>query len=305
MKIVNCDLHKVALAALVLGVFSLNPLAKADEEQLPEAKRDGLKWGELRSLSANTFSVRVDGDMLVFTGSIPKGCATGRAMSEVDSGEGRHALTINLPNCPQGDTSRLSTDDKKLVQVKAAFPAKAFNSSVDGKFCLLYSANGDGEAGCDPIMVGGKQLEHVSQGTLVQRASAEQDRRDTAAREAQARREREDRERKEKALIEKLKLLCKQGDFVGFGAEIEAARAFLGDVTKIIEQMDAVKKKFFEDAIKKAKADDVKTAYENYLQAASENGWDTEEVTAAYVARRIDLMKEAVNGSDSAEKSDS
>ena len=66
-------------------------------------------------------------------------------------------------------------------------------------------------------------------------------------------------------------------------------------MSQIIAKVDGLKKKYYEDQVKKAKdIDSIKDAYETYLDAAGANGWDTDDVNNAYADRRLDLMNTLV-----------
>jgi len=279
--------NKLALAALLLGAFTLNPMASAldpapetfqanpvldpelEEEQLLAAERDGMKWGELKRVAPD-FTVKIEGDMIVFSGSMPKECAKGRSMSEVESSKGQHALKINLPNCANGLGSLTTLQQKERVQIKGAFPAKSFDSNQDGVFCLLYSATGDDEMKCDTIMIGKEQLAHISV-----------DSQDQSIRKTEL-------SKKEKDLKSKVGLLCKQGDFQTLGLELEAAAEWLGDLTTILDQIGKAKVQSLTKSLKKAKdPEELKLAYEALLA----EDIDPEVALNSYVSRRLEMSK--------------
>jgi len=333
MKIVTCELHKIALAALVLGVFSLSPLAKADnapaappvdslisgsadakpaalapiaapakaaaadaDSGLISAPADdgldaansnfagGMSLQNIKDISSG-FNVRLQGDALVMDGRIPRKCALGASISvssvaDDDGKSGHHAIKF-IPG--EGCDHLTGKDRKDMVKLSSSALFGASRSladnSIDGQVCIAHSD--DGPEACDPI----PNAVFKSQASFIHDAIAKKVKA-TAA----------DRERKEQEFINKLNILCKQGDFVGFGKEIEAARAFLGDVTEILAKVDGLKQKGLADQIKKAKsADDVNDAYHAYLEAAEANGWDTEDASASFADKRGELLKTVVS----------
>jgi len=228
MKIVNVEMQKIALAAFIIGAFSLNPLARAEDpvtedDGLIGSSRDGISLADMKNV-ASGFNIRIVGDTLVMDGSIPRKCAEGASFTVSSSAAegnkpGQHEIKINLnqaclrmkPN-ERGAPVRLSSP--------ALFgPSRSIaDTSIDGKVCLLHAE--DGPSTCDTI----PNLNYTSQNTLNARALDEAAKKKRAEEAANAKRDNELRDRKEKELIEKLNLLCKNGDFASFGAEVEAAK---------------------------------------------------------------------------------
>ncbi|MGZ3654834.1 MAG: hypothetical protein ACXVB9_20230 [Bdellovibrionota bacterium] len=332
MKIVTCELHKITLAALLLGVFSLSPLAKADDvaaappvdslisaPAAPVAKAPaapaaakaadadaglvsapeddgleaansnfsgGMSLANLRNV-ASGFNVRLVGDSLVMDGRIPRKCAIGASISVSsvageDGKPGQHAIKF-IPG--DGCDHLTGKDRKDMVKLSssALFGASRSlaDSNIDGQVCISHSD--DGPETCDAI----PNAVFKSQASFLQDAMAVKAKANVKARED-----------KEAEIINKLNILCKQGDYVTFGKEIEAARAFLGDVTAILAKVDGLKQKGLADQIKKAKnADDVNDAYHAYLEAAEANGWDTDDAAASFADKRGELLKAAVTDS--------
>jgi|GEM_PF-5555710 len=280
------QMKKLAFAALLLGAFTLNPMAKADDEpveELPDSKSDGMKLTELKSKIEN-LKFRIEGDQLIITGKLPKKCAAGRVSSDVayDAAKKEHGLKIDLPGCKDKVLTEL--EKKQTTPMLVAFPAKNFEVNSDGKFCLKHSSDGDGIFACDPILgADGKQLEHTSAATLTAaRVKVEQD----AALKAR----RASREAKEKDLLKKVDLLCKAGDFAGISLELEAASEFLGDISKILDQVGVAKVKAAENALKKASTpEELRLAYDALIA----EGFDAEEATKIFVERRLLIGKDA------------
>lgn len=283
------QMKKLALAALLLGVFTLNPMAKAEDEpaeDLPDSKSDGMKLSELKNKVEN-LKFRIEGDQLIITGKLPKKCAVGRISSDVafDAVKKEHALKLDLPGCKDKVLTEL--EKKQTTPMLVAFPAKTFEVNSDGKFCLKHSSDGDGIFACDPILgADGKELVHTSAATLAsKKEKIEQD----AALKAR----RASREKKEKDLLAKVDLLCKAGDFAGISLELEAASEFLGDISNILEQVGKAKVKGAENALKKASnPEDLRLAYDALIS----EGFDAEEATKLYVDRRLQLGKDAATG---------
>ena len=302
------QMNKIAFAAFMLGAFTLSPYAKAEEASpaipaerenlpaasaaetdLPSATRDGLKWSEIRGLGIN---VKLENDSLVFTGAMPRECAKNRVMSEVESGDGKHKLKIDLPACRNGISHLSAAQQRDLVQVKAAFPARSFDAAVDGEFCLKHSSNNDGEHACDPIMSGGKPLKHESITTVANR-------RDEAARkeaEELARKEREAaklrRQAQEQDFMRMATDLCRAGDFQRLGDELEKQRDWFGDLTNVLVELGKAKTKNMESALKKAKTpEELRLAYDALV---ADPTYDSEKAMEIYGTRRMEMFRASI-----------
>lgn len=330
MKLVKCEMHKVALAALVLGVFSLSPNANAvgfldfftrhpAAAPVPDgndpgvadtdtpglilaasADANGMSLNRLTSV-AQDFQVRVEGDMVYMDGVIPRKCAIGAqvTMTPVPGTDGKPGQ--NQIKFIPGENCDKPSNDKALVDLSSPDlfgPGRSLaGTGVDGDVCLAHSSHGP--VICDVI----PNAKYVSKNTMLQAAAEKQSVADKKKASEDAKRAADLRKAKEDAFIAKLNILCKQGDFVGFGAEIEAAKAFLGDVTQVLAKVDGLKQKYYADQIKKAKdVDSIKDAYQNYLDAAEAAGWDTDDVTNQYADRRVELLNtDVADSSKSAE----
>lgn len=295
------QMNKIAFAALLLGAFTLSLSAKADpakdelppanSDDLPAATRDGMKLSEIRGIVSN-FSVKIEGDQLVFSGGIPNECAKDRVHGEVESANGQHSLKIDFPKCRNGVSHLTAAQRADLRQLKMAIPAKSFDASVDGKFCLKFSVNGDGEAGCDPIMVGGKQLEHTSTTTLATRRAEEERKEKEAAERARLAEEASSRRQKEADFLRMATDLCRAGDFARLSDELEKQRDWFGDLTRVLSELGRAKAKSLEDALRKAKDPEaLKAAYEALMADPSA---DSEKALETYVTRRSEMFQSAI-----------
>jgi len=124
MKYVTNDFYKIALAALILGVFSLSPLAKAQsadqypgwvhdsenwaaspiferapatviptapppaaeaEAQDDSSRADGMTMDQIRKVAPHFRPLRLKGDTIVFEGKMPRKCSVGVSLEGVDS----------------------------------------------------------------------------------------------------------------------------------------------------------------------------------------------------------------------------
>ena len=349
MKLVKCEMHKVALAALVLGVFSLSPNANAgvldflrrpaaapsaasvvgdvapaprvapapsaadpgvsdndasDFELATSNDGDGASLARMRSLSAGSnpgFGIQIKDGMVYMTGAIPRKCAMGSSFSMtsvpgVDGKPGQHQIKfVPGENCdkPSADKAMVKLGGRGLFGPGRAIP----DASMDGDICMAHSENGLDS--CDVI----NNAKFVSQNSILKDAADKQSVAQKKKDADEAKRAADLRKQKEDAFVAKLNILCKQGDFVGFGAEIEAAKSFLGDVTQILSKVDGLKQKYYVEQIKKAKdVDSVKDAYQSYLDAAEAAGWDTDDVTNQYADRRVEMLNtEVADSSKSAE----
>lgn len=296
MKIVTCEFSKISFAAFLLGLFSLSPLAKADEIPAPSldepqfeaATQTGVSMAQLRALGV-TVDIDTATNSLVFKGNIPESCAKSITVPPTVSYEnGVHVLNMDIPAC------RTKVPADRRVTAASVFHTVGFQGEQDGKFVIRRFANNDQSDPTDDALLGrgGKQLEFTSEKTLQARAMDENARKLEAQRKKDAEIYAQNRKKDQDRLVKTLNLLCRSGDFVGFGAEVEAARGFLSDVNGLMSRVSDLKKKHLEQEIAKAKtAEDMKSAYEAYLDAASENGWDTDKATATYVDKRVELAR--------------
>jgi hypothetical protein len=362
MKLVNCEMHKVALAALVLGVFSLSPNANAGSflnalgfERIPSSTAapsaasvvgtpapapvapivqaapalapiptaadpgvsdadggaleladsndsSGMSLAKLRNISQG-FGIEIKDDMLVMKGAIPRKCAIGATFSMntvpgVDGKPGQHQISfIPGENCdkPSADKAMVKLSNAALFGPGRTLP----DGSVDGDICIAHSENGN--TACDM----GLNLKYVSHVSFLKEASTKQSAAEMKANALKEKEQANKRENEEKALLVKLNILCKQGDFEGFGKEVEAWKRQLGDITQFMAKIDGVKQKYYVDQINKAKDEDsIKDAYQAYLDASeAAGGWDTDEVTSKYADKRVEMMNTiAKDGSLSSEK---
>ncbi len=286
------EMNKIAFAALLIGAFALNPLAKAEEipspapveEEIPDVKADGLKFNELKNITEG-FGVRVEGDQLVFSGKMPRKCLEGRVMTSVESDatKGEHSIKIDMPACSGKALSQ--ADRKSMVAVSLAFPAKSFDANIDGKFCLKNSPEGDGKYGCDPILgKDGKQLEHISLATIATHEAKEKDRKRLED-------EKKVRQDEERNLLTKIGELCRAGDFQTISRELEAA-TWLGDLTKVLNELGLAKTKSLEGAIRKAKnPEDLRVAYD---ALAADPTYDSDKAVELYGNRRMEMFRSAI-----------
>lgn len=320
------QMNKLALAALLLGVFTLSPLASADpvdsdsdaeavaseaaeinepkpvktsrapaakakikeedepaddiEEGLVKAQPRGLTLSQLKNISGN-IEIKLEGEMLVITGSMPAACAKDRSMSEVKSGDGKHALMIDLPNCRNGISHLSKAQKNQLIMVTSAFPAKKFDD-VDGKFCLEHTSSGEAEKiACDFIKINGKELAHESSATK-------------KAKEAklQLASERSDEQKKQARIVSNITNFCRQGDYDAISLELEAARGFLTDITPILEQLAKSKIKKADSALRRAKnAGELRLAFDNLVA----QGGDMEAAEKEFKERRLSMFKDLAN----------
>jgi hypothetical protein len=296
MKFVNVEMQKIMAAALLLGVFSLSPLAKAYDRP-DSAAPGGLSLSELSS-TAGDFSLSFVGDKIVMDGSIPMKCADGAGVSVgIWRGADGKAAPMHSVRFVPGSGCKNLSDADRADRVYIHSPELFGNSralsdaKIDGGLCVLHKVNGAaGQDACDPV-----SGQTYTANADAAKAKADQDKITSDAMAKQQKDAIDDRARKEKELIDQLTIACKNGDWVGFGQQIEAAKAFLGDVTKILDKVDGLKQRYFADQISKAKdLDSVKDAYQAYLDAANDAGWDTDEVTGKYVAKRVDMLNAEV-----------
>lgn len=309
MKYVKCEFYKVALAALILGVFSLNPFAHADvavepsggnpdmtlnadgsiptedaapadeeesadsidwDSSLVEAEQVGMSLGQIRKIS-KTFGMKIKDGQLVFSGNIPASC-TNNARAEFDTSEsGTIRLTVDFPDCRNGVPE---DDNSGMVAVSSAIDP--LDLDADGNICLLVKPNSMDDGECKPVNgPGGVQLSFKTSRTIQQ----------------------ESEYRAVDALVNKVEMLCKKGDFQQISNEVEGLGEVIGDVTDLLDKIELAKQareqKEYKNAISKARdADEARDAFATYLDKASSAGWDTEKVAASFVSKQFDLLQE-------------
>lgn len=336
MKFVTCELHKVALAALLLGVFSLSPIAKAEDSvQAPAPKapasapdpwlmgadgesdlalRDGVRYSEIQKMPHTSLRFEISKDestgksMLVFKGKLPRGCANDATVDdEVTLKDGRHGFKINMPNCPAGKLSKLTdpnSSDRDIVIASKFLPAKEINLNSDGEVCLLWTDDGGDSVQCDNVP--GLKTTAVADQKESDRLSEQQLEADRKKAENEAARAEWNNYGKKRALLQSMKLACEQGDKERFTHELNALVSDLGDIQQYLDSFDVAMQKKYAVDIKKAKtADAARIAFDAFMTKAMEGGWDTEQLSKSYAAKRIELMTDLLSSEgDVQEKAD-
>jgi hypothetical protein len=141
--------------------------------------------------------------------------------------------------------------------------------------------NGDGEAGCDPILSNNKQLEHVSQAD-----------RDKAKAAADLLVETSSMKQKESDFIRMAGDLCQAGNFQRLGEELEKQRGWFGDLSSILATLGKAKSKSLETALQKAKdPEGLKAAFDSLIADPSADPEKTQEV---YLTRRSEMFRSAI-----------
>lgn len=290
-------LEKVAAAAFLLGVFALNPMAHAE-----------TKVEDVRSVNLDILNKVVDGlevkrdedGTVYFAGMMPERCATNSMVSsgtQKSGGKSYRLVTVRLPESCGKDFKRIAGEP--MVDAADVLSVK-INDSADGAV-VLHDSDGKSrkasiENHIEPLMVDGNPLVIISKQT---REAEAQKKAEAEAAVAAEREEREAalREKKEQEeLSRRVADLCKKGDYDGLSSELEGLADLLGDVSGMMDKVNNGKKaKLKKDLLKAETVEDAVAAYEAFLAAASQHGWDEEELRDTYIDKRFDILNATIS----------
>lgn len=277
-------MKKIAVAALMMGIYS--PLAQA-----AVSPKDGVSLEELSQIVSD-LEVQKDGTTVRFAGLMPKRCAESVIGFKAEYKDGKHLIKISIPACDQnfkpvaGEEMVDAADYLNEVKLKDS----------DGALMLMHYKAGSRLAS-DRVQMqalsdkDGKALGHLSTASVEQKRIAEE----------QAKRDKELQEEEDAANQAKVQRLqdlqakvvsfCKDGNFAGLGQEIEMAADVLEDVTGMMENVAESHKKALAKKVEKADdAEKAKEAYDAYMEAAAEGGWEEDAVKKSYIEKRFDLL---------------
>lgn len=257
-------------AALLLSAFSFSLDAHA--ELMP---KQGVSAAELLSISEN-FKVQQDGLTVSFFGAMPKRCAEGASFKR-----DANTLMFSMPKC---DIDFIPVSGEAMVDVAEVFhPIKL--EDLSGTVKVRYLAPGSSN---DKKRAVDEELKDASGQTIVLKSSKEIA--DEAA-AVQAKKDAEDLKKASDSFFTKLDLLCKKGDYVGLGEEIEKASTFLGDVSDLLALVDQSQmQKYKKDLQASSDPESAKLVFESYLAAAGGKGWDAEYLNDIYVEKRFGFI---------------
>jgi hypothetical protein len=280
-------MKQIAIAALIMGVYS--PLAEASI-----SPKDGVSAAELAQI-VDGLEVQQRGNGVVIAGIMPRRCADGATIA-YDYRDGKHLATIRMPKC-ENDFKREAEDRLAENQVDAA---DIFNEirlrDQSGRLHLRHYKRGSRLA-TDRVQDEEMRAQNGEPIEVVSRADREAEHRAAREREAQDLADRQARESeagRNRALDElhsKVLRYCQQGDYVGLGQEILGASSLLGDVVGLMERVNAgMKDKLKRDLARASTAEDARTAYEAFLEAAIAQGWDEDELKKPYIEKRFEIL---------------
>jgi hypothetical protein len=278
-------MKRLAAVALLLGVCS--PLAQAEVSD----DIGGLSYSDLKRV-VRSLEVRRDGNTILFAGFMPKACADNTIPSH-GYDDGKHVAVIRMPNFPQclEDFKKLPESERKAAEVDVAdvFGSMELADESGSLHLRRYnnvSKNASAEDRITDDLIkarNGKEIAVIGKEARGKEAEA-----------AKKAKEEAERAKLAEALRNKALKFCQDGDYASLGAEIMGASAILGEVTGMLEQISHTQKeKIKKDLAKAANAEEAAAAHEAYVAAASANGWDEEELKAAYIEKRFELLTAA------------
>ena len=278
-------MKKIAVAAVMLGVMSPMALAEVSGDG---PTQDGLSLGDLNKI-VKELEIRQENGNLIITGLLPKRCVEGFDVS-YRAEENKHLITVRSPHC---DSSFTKADDEKYVDLANIISDKQLDPAVTGQVYLRHypavSAKSRNRERLEALTDGGKPITVVGTDTLDRKRIAD---------EALAADREKNRELDE--LSKRVSILCKQNDYVGVGEEIMKAGKLLGDVAGFLDGLSNNQKIALLKAIDKAEtSEEAKEAYDAFVAAAGENGWDEDEAKKPYLEKRFDLASNMVDDAKS------
>lgn len=276
---------KIAVATLFLGAYS--PLAEATI-----SPKDGVSLSELSAIVPD-LEVIHEGSNLILAGLVPERCAKNFSHSYRTEGD-KHLLTIRMPKCESG-FKREADDSEDQVDLATLIPAIKLKD-VDGKVYLRHEAEVSKASRnriVDEVLptADGQEIVLTSTKTQEEASKAEEERLAEEERVLLAKEEQAARDRRYDDLAARVLQLCQDNDYVGLTSAIHEASDLLGDVSSMLTQANnGLKGKLKKDLEKAETADDARAAYEAYIAAAADHGWDEEEITQAYIEKRFDIL---------------
>lgn len=256
---------KNAVAAILLGSLVYAPSAFAKL-----GPKEGLNLDDLKRVTRDA-KFSMEGRTLVLKGLLPRRClAPAPRMERMGAADGKHLVMIRMPGC-ENNLDLQDNDD--LV----AFELKKELDDVSGKvFLRHFKADthiGTSERNADEE-IAGKQVKSSEE--LAQEAAEAAERVRLA---------------KLKKLENDVAQLCRKGDHVGIGNELQKAQDILGDISELLEKNnEKFREKFKRDLAEARDAEEAKAILERYIEAADQYGWDSEALNASYLDRRFNIL---------------
>jgi hypothetical protein len=273
---------KIAAATLFLGTFS--PLAHAI------SPKEGVSLSDLSAIVPD-LEVIQEGNNIKFAGTVPSRCVEG-IDKDYKTEEGKHLLTIRMPNCENNFKREANEELVDLSDFLTGVKLK----DADGKLYLRHLAavskisKNRIQDEILPTDVG-NEIVLTSTQTKEEEQRLKEEEEAKAEAERLAQEEKLNRDATYDALADRLFQLCQDNDYVGLTKAINDASEFLGDVSSMLDQAnDGLQGKLKKDLANADTADKAKEAYEAYLAAASEHGWDEDEITKSYIEKRFELL---------------
>lgn len=305
-------------AAVLLGIFSLNPMAKAADadavqvEKVQEPRevanepeeRDGISLKEFNRMLREPLQVRPNetNTDVDFLGDIPARCVydkQGEMTASIDydtdaSTKDRHVFRVHVPLCENIPNFKRKPGEK-MVKV-SSIPGARKLKDVKGKVVLASGfKDSDSKPTIEELKHEGKAIEIASddfQRMAEQAAMSEAAQKQLAAREESDRKAAIAQEKADNArLAKQAELQCKEGDFVGLDKTFDG-------IPELKEHVGSWGQKKLLAAIDNAEtADEARDAYEAYNNAAESLGWERADMRKAsekYSEKRMSLINAAI-----------
>ncbi len=274
MKLNKAKRAKNAVAALILGSMAFAPNAFSVEA----TRQEGLNLDDLQRV-VHDLELKMEGRKLRISGLVPRACVDPRRPEiKTISEAGKNVIMIRMEGCEGKSSAELK--DEELVPLQQYLAAKEL-ADITGPITLRH-LKATGQVGTR-ARNGDEELPSVRIISSADKAKA-----DAAADEAA-------RKLALEALQTNVTRLCRNGDMIGVGAAIEAARDILGDVSELMEKASIGQRDAFKAELAAARtAAAAKDVLERYRQAASQNGWDEAALDSPYIEKRFTIATRLV-----------
>lgn len=300
---------QLTAAAFLLGLFALNPMARAEE-------KDGMTLSEIEKVIPD-FEVQKEGRNIAFVGSVPERCARkdGEMLASVDylTQNGQHIFKVHLaPECEKPGFKAIPGE--KLIPLSEVIGERAIKDQK-GQIMLaseMRSVDPKKKPKVDATQLkdsSSKGLEHIPEAELrAQEEERTQKENDKIAREAEIERIRKSKIAIEKAL-QNAETQCLEGNVQGVSELLTGLSIDSADI--LLAASGEERKKLAEKLDGAATAKDARDIWAEIEEASLRGRWPAsamKELRADYIAKRFLIIdastKEASKAKDfhSAEK---